>query len=220
MNPPDRSQGECRRAMHQGAASNRPPTAPPAHRLQRRGVVLPFTLIALVVLLLAGVGLIRAMDVALLQAGNLAFKRDLANQAERGFSSAIALLDGGALATEALRNADSKTHNYSASRLASNAQGIPSVLVNDSAFTTAAFTGADLSDSATGVTVRWVIDRQCSAAGSALTTSCAVASRTTDSAADDRYRRVNAETQPVYRISVRATGPRNTQAFFQATVVR
>ena len=39
-------------------------------------------------------------------------------------------------------------------------------------------------------------------------------------AVDDRYRFVNAESLPVYRISVRATGPRNTQAFFQATVVR
>ena len=50
----------------------------PARRTVRacRGIALPFTLIALVVLLLAGVGLIRAMDVGLLQAGNLAFRRD------------------------------------------------------------------------------------------------------------------------------------------------
>lgn len=185
-----------------------------------RGIVLPFALVALVVLLLAGVALIRALDVSLLQAGNLAFRRDLANQAERGFVKASTLLGSGALATESLREADSLANNYSASRLASNAQGIPSVLVNDSAFTTAGFTGADITDSATGVTLRWVIDRQCAATGSALATSCATASRATDSAADDRYKLVNAETQPVYRISVRATGPRNTQAFFQSTVVR
>lgn len=185
-----------------------------------RGIVLPFTLVALVVLLLAGVALIRAMDVSLLQAGNLAFRRDLANQAERGFAMASTLLSSAALSTETSREAHSLANNYSASRLASNAQGIPTVLVNDSAFTTAGFTGADITDSATGVTVRWVIDRQCAATGSALSTSCATASRATDSAADDRYKLVNAETQPVYRISVRATGPRNTQAFFQSTVVR
>lgn len=188
--------------------------------LASRGIVLPFTLVALVVVLLAGVALIRALDVSLLQAGNLAFRRDLANQAERGFSKAGTLLSSGALSTEASREADSLANNYVASRLASNAQGIPTVLVNDSAFTTAGFTGADITDSATGVTVRWVIDRQCAATGSALSTSCATASRSTDSAADDRYKLVNAETQPVYRISVRATGPRNTQAFFQSTVVR
>lgn len=195
-------------------------TAPCLPRRPARGLALPFTLVALVVILLAGIGLIRAMDSALLQAGNLAFRRDLANQAERGFARAIGLLDSGALAGEAAREADSKANNYVASRLASNAQGIPNVLVDDGAYTAAAFTGADITDGATGVTVRWVIDRQCAAAGHALTTSCAVASRGADSAADDRYRLVNAETQPVYRISVRATGPRNTQAFFQTTVVR
>lgn len=200
--------------------------APPAacrHRSARHrqhGVVLPFTLVALVVVLLAGVGLIRAMDMGLLQAGNLAFRRDLANQAERGISKALTLLNTGALSTETAREANSLANNYSAARLASNSQGIPNVLVNDSTFTSTAFTGADITDSATGVTVRWVIDRQCAAVGSALSTSCSVASRSTDSAADDRYKIVNAETQPVYRISVRATGPRNTQAFFQATVVR
>lgn len=193
---------------------------PPGTKRRLRGMALPFTLVALVVILLAGIGLLRAMDSALLQAGNLAFRRDLANQAERGFARASSLLGSGALATEAAREADSKANNYVASRLASNAQGIPTVLVDDSAFTAAAFTGADITDGSTGVTVRWVIDRQCAAAGNALSTSCAVFSRGADSAADDRYRLVNAETQPVYRISVRATGPRNTQAFFQTTVVR
>lgn len=190
-------------------------TAPPG-----RGIALPFTLIALVVLLLAGVGLIRAMDVGLLQAGNLAFRRDLANQAERGIAKAVTLLNSGALATESAREADSLANNYSATRLATNAQGIPTLLTSDAAFTAAAFTGADITDSTTGVTVRWVIDRQCAATGSMLSTSCATALSGSDSAADDRYRFVNAESLPVYRISVRATGPRNTQAFFQATVVR
>ncbi|MCK6424177.1 MAG: hypothetical protein L6Q75_03685 [Burkholderiaceae bacterium] len=81
-------------------------------------MALPFTLVALVVILLAGIGLLRAMDSALLQAGNLAFRRDLANQAERGFARASSLLGSGALATEAAREADSKANNYVASRLA------------------------------------------------------------------------------------------------------
>ncbi|WP_251972781.1 hypothetical protein [Sphaerotilus microaerophilus] len=204
-------------ALPRIAPSARRPRPAPA---RQRGIVLPFTLVALVVVLLAGAGLIRAMDAGLLQAGNLAFRRDLANQAERGFAKAHTLLNTGALSTESAREANSLANNYSATRLASNSQGIPNVLVNDSSFTGAAFTGADISDSATGVTLRWVIDRQCAAAGSYVSTSCAVASRSTDSAADDRYKLVNAESQPVYRISVRATGPRNTQAFFQATVVR
>jgi Tfp pilus assembly protein PilX len=215
--------------MRRAAPSAAPSAAPAATFFTRRdgqrdarprGIVLPFTLVALVVVLLGGLALIRAMDVSLLQAGNLAFRRDLANQAERGFAQAQTLLSSGALAAEATREAHSLANNYSASRLATNAQGIPSVLVNDSAFTAAGYSAGDLSDSSTGVTVRWVIDRQCVATGSALSTNCATSARTTDSAADDRYKLVNAETQPVYRISVRATGPRNTQAFFQSTVAR
>ncbi len=190
--------------------------APPA----ARGVALPFTLMALVVLLLAGAGLIRAMDVGLLQAGNLAFRRDLANQAERGIAQATTLLNSGALATETARESDSLANNYSATRLGTNTQGIPTVLTSDAAFTAAGFTSADITDSSTGVTVRWVIDRQCAASGNLLSTSCATALTGSDTAADDRYRLVNAESLPVFRISVRATGPRNTQAFFQATVVR
>jgi hypothetical protein len=186
----------------------------------QRGMILLFTLVALAVLLVGGIALVRAMDTALLQAGNLAFRRDLVNQAERAANRAATLLSSGALASDAAREAHQLTANYSASRLASDAHGIPSLLLSDSAWTTAGMTGADLTDSTTGVTLRWLIDRQCAAAGDFSATSCVTIATTSDTAADTRYRKVNGEVRPVYRISVRATGPRNTQAFFQTTVVR
>jgi hypothetical protein len=161
------------------------------------------------------------MDVSLLQAGNLGFRRDLVNQAERGMAQAMARFgSAGALATEALRNANAPTVNYSASRLATNAQGIPTLLLSDAAFTAAGMTGADLTDSRSGVTVRIVIDRQCTAVGDIAGNACALATSEGDRSADDRYRQVRGEVQPIYRISVRATGPRNTQAYFQSTVAR
>jgi hypothetical protein len=187
----------------------------------KSGVIVLFTLVALVVVLIAGLSLIRAMDVSLLQAGNLAFRRDLANQAERGIAQAVARFSGtGALSAESVRNANVVTVNYSASRLATNAQGIPTLLLNDAAFTAAGMTGTDLTDTGSGVTVRIVVDRQCAAAGDIAGNACALATTLGDRAADDRYRNVRGEAQPVYRISVRATGPRNTQAFFQSTVAR
>ena len=190
-------------------------------RRPQSGFILLFTLVALVVVLIAGLSLIKAMDVGLLQAGNLGFRRDLVNQAERGMAQAMARFGStGALATEALRNANVPTVNYSASRLATNAQGIPTLLLNDAAFTAAGMTGADLADSGSGVTVRIVIDRQCSAVGDIASNACALATIDGDRAADDRYRQVRGEAQPIYRISVRATGPRNTQAYFQSTVAR
>ena len=193
------------------------------HRSRRpeSGFILLFTLVALVVVLVAGLSLIKAMDVGLLQAGNLGFRRDLVNQAERGMAQAVARFGStGALGTNALRNANVPTVNYSASRLATNAQGIPTLLLNDAAFTAAGMTGADLTDSGSGVTVRVVIDRQCTAAGDISGNACSLATSEGDRAADDRYRQVRGEAQPIYRISVRATGPRNTQAYFQSTVAR
>lgn len=195
-----------------------PARLPTRHR--QRGMVLLFTLVALTVVLLAGLSLIRALDVSLLQAGNLGYRRDLANQADRGMAQAVALISSGALSTESARNASLGSANYSASRLATNAQGIPLVLLSDAAFTAAGMSGADLVDSASGVTVRWVIDRQCLAAGDVLGTACALDSSLSEAAADDRYRLVRSEVRAVMRISVRATGPRGTQAFFQSVVTR
>ena len=191
---------------------------PTRHR--QRGMVLLFTLVALTVVLLAGLSLIRALDVSLLQAGNLGYRRDLANQADRGMAQAVALISSGALSTEAARQSSLGSANYSARRLASNAQGIPTLLLSDAAFAAAGMTGADLVDSASGVTVRWVIDRLCLAEGEVLATACAIDSSLLDSAADDRYRLVKSEVRPVLRVSVRATGPRGTQAFFQTTLTR
>ncbi len=190
-------------------------------RPAQSGFILLFTLVALVVVLIAGLSLIKAMDVGLLQAGNLAFRRDLVNQAERGMAQALARFTAtGALSSDALRNAHAPTVNYSASRLATNAQGIPTLLLDDAAFTAAGMTGADVTDSSSGVTVRVLIDRQCTAVGDIAGNACALATADSERAADDRYRHVRGEAQPVYRISVRATGPRNTQAFFQSTVAR
>jgi Tfp pilus assembly protein PilX len=197
-------------------------SALPRRRVRRAesGMILLFTLVALVIVLVAGISIVRAMDVTLLHAGNAAFKRDLVNQAERGIAQAIRALNTGALASETTRQTDLPGANYSASRLAVNVQGIPQVLLSDAAFTAAGMTGTDLTDSASGVTVRVVIDRQCVAAGDITTVACATATADTDNAADDRYRRIRDEAQAVYRISVRATGPRGTQAFFQSTVAR
>lgn len=184
------------------------------------GAVLLLALVALAVLLVGGVALLRTMDSGLLQSGNLGFKRDLVNQAERGAAQAIALFTSGALASEASRESHLPAQNYSATRLASDSHGIPTLLLDDAAYSAAGMQAADLTDSDTGVTLRYLIDRQCASTGDFVATNCMTASNGADTAADDRYRKINPQTRPVYRISVRASGPRNTQAFFQTTVVR
>lgn len=182
---------------------------------RQRGVVLLFTLIALMLVLLAASAMVRSVDTSSVLAGNLAFRRDLANQAERGIVAARKLLLTGALMSSGTRDANQLAYNYSAVKLANNASGVPTVLASDTAFTSAGMTGADLSGNSG--TVRYVIDRQCTAAGEFGASNCQVVEGTTDTAGSSWQRRPGAESRPIYRISVRVTGPRNAQAFYQST---
>lgn len=202
----------------------------PAHRQGlvrgrqcQRGVTLFFVLIALVIMLIGSVALMRSFNASLFMAGNLAFKRDLVNQAERAVVVALADFDAaGALGTAALRADSLPARNYSASILATNAQGIPQALLSDAAFAGVGQAANDITIADQGVTLRYVIDRLCNATGSEVTlgtANCTVGP--TPDARGGSASDLNVATLPsqvLYRLSVRATGPRNTQAFFQTTL--
>jgi type IV pilus assembly protein PilX len=205
----------------------------PAHRRPRRpihashqaGVILLIVLVALVALLSAGIALVRSSDVGLLQAGNLAFQRDLHNQAERGIKAALAQFDAtGVLASDAARNANQPAINYSARRLATDARGMPLALLSESQLGTVGKADNDLVDKQNAVKVRTVIDRLCANAGAYSAATCtnfspAIGKTPGPVDSQDRGNLTSAEL-PVYRISVRATGPRNTQVFLQTTLSR
>lgn len=188
----------------------------PCHLAQRRaqsGVVMVMTLICLVLMLIASVALTRSSTNSLLQAGNFAFKRDLLNQAERGFAQAVTYLNSAATLTT-----DVASINYSATQLVSNAQGIPNVLINDSTFTSSGMTGSDITDSSAGITIRTVIDRQCSESGAFSTTICVPYVAPSNPGGGGHQDPPEGENQATYRISVRVKGPRNTEAFQQMIV--
>ncbi len=202
-----------------------PPKLPP-HFPRQSGVIMLIVLVALVALLSAGIALVRSSEVGLLQAGNLAFQRDLNNQAERGIQAALAQFDAtGALADDASRTTSLLTKNYSAKRLATDARGIPLVLLSQSNFEAAGLTDTeDLHDTQNAVVVRTVIDRLCANAGpynKATCTNFSSAIGQTPASVDTQSRgNLSSPELPVYRISVRATGPRNTQVFLQTTLSR
>jgi len=177
------------------------------------------TLICLVLMLIASVALTRSSTNTLLQAGNFSFKRDLLNQAERGFAQAINELNNGTdLGVAASRNANVGTKNYSAIVLDSNAQGIPKVLINDSTYTDSGMTQDDISDSSSGVTIRTVIDRQCARAEPFSADNCVPYVMPIYMPGSARLKRVKGNNQATYRITVRVKGPRNTEAFQQMIV--
>ena len=139
----------------------------PSCSLRQRGVVLLFSLITLVILLIAAVALIRSFSNSMFTAGNIAFKRDLQNQSDRIVPNVLAMFNTGVLSTTTARASSLVAQNYSAMQLPSNPLGVPLVLLgNDSAFSAYGNTANDVSVSTIAgesqqVTIRYIIDRLC-----------------------------------------------------------
>ena len=196
----------------------------------QQGVILLFALIALVLMLIGTAALVRSGANSMFAAGNFGFKRDLTNQAERAMNAVLDQVQGtGGLATEANREANNTARNYSAVLLAQNAQGIPNVLLTEDAATFAAVGVAtnDIVLSDQGVTVRYVVDRMCTATGAADASRCTVADDKVPMGASSSELlnpmdgsaggASGISPQVVYRLSIRVTGPRGTQSYFQTT---
>lgn len=206
-----------------------PPVLRSACRRGQRGAVLIITLIVLVVMLISAAALMRSFDISLTTAGNLAFKRDLAQQSEQAAEAILARFrTGGALIGTAAREANAPALNYSATVLPSNPQGIPNVLLAGSGLPPP-WTGGSI-DAGDGITLHYIVDRMCATAGTGSETpdNCSVADASLQpggSSSDwQRAERASvggargAVAQPVvYRLTIRADGPRNTQSFFQST---
>lgn len=201
---------------------------------RQRGVVLLFSMIALVIMLIAAVALMRSFSTTLFGAGNIAFKRDMRYQSERAVQQVLSQFDtGGALGTSALRANNVPLSNYSAQILPANAKGIPNALQSNATFAAAGFTGADLASTDGSVKIRYVLDRLCVSAndetdlgpGGCTLPPEPVPSGTslTNLRSAERASLATGGNPPpnpqgvMYRLTVKVTGPRNTQSFFQST---
>ncbi|RYY62537.1 MAG: hypothetical protein EOO24_58420 [Comamonadaceae bacterium] len=203
---------------------NRPRFRSPA---RQRGVVLMFCLIILVILLAGGVAVVRSMNSSMFSAGNLAFKRDLLNQGEQAVSEVLrAFAATGALGAANVTSNNLAAENYSATELVTNSRGIPNVLLVQSGTLSgpdvsgATFTPAKTLTGRDGVVIRYVIDRLCNTTGSFATLGASrcvyspIAVATGGTAGEERP---TVAAPPLYRVSVRVDGPRNTQVFVQSS---
>lgn len=183
------------------------------NKTNQTGFVMIVTLMALVIMLLASVALIRSTDANSQIAGNMAFKRDLINQAERVIPQIQSRFkSASALAGDTAREANNDANNYSATILASNDSGIPQALINLSDANANNIEPTDGSK----VLIRYVIDRMCLSAGPADDRYCTLAVSNSDIGGSDP-KGPGGQRFPVYRITIRATGPRNTEAYMQTT---
>jgi len=189
---------------------------------KQNGVVLFFALMALVVMSLAAVALIRSVDTNTLIAGNLAFKQSATASADTGVETAIKWLE--ANQTTAL-NSDNVNTGYYASP-----QDDAKVRFT-TGYSLAAGAGIAAGKDSSGNTISYVVERMC-VPGTVLPTTglykakekclLGAASTSPGSQATLEYPGTgtlsSAGDQPMYRVTVRVTGPRNTLSFTQAFV--
>jgi type IV pilus assembly protein PilX len=192
----------------------------------QRGLALIVALIALIAMTLAGVALIRSVDTNSLVASNMTFRQTARESTDAGIEAARAWVIAQALLSTTALDA-SNSSGYSATRsgldLTGNDAGTDIVWQNNDGSTTTGTAQSNcLPKDAGGNVVCFVIQRMCDNAGPMNKDTCDVATIPSD--AGDKSEGGLSSGIPVnpppkwvavYRITVRASGPRNNQSITQ-----
>ncbi len=187
---------------------------------RQRGLVLEIVLIVLVAMLFASVALFRSVDASSSVAGNIAFKTDASNRAQLAFEGVFDWLKNASnYSTYVAAGTDCNTNtcNYSARMQKTDAQGIPEILSGTTSAFDAVYSNANNRITADGMTVRYLIERMCTQTGAPKTDYC-VMSQVAPEGGTQPMAGPRVLGKPVFRVSVRVDGPRNTVAYTQVTV--
>lgn len=191
------------------------PINPP---IKQRGVVLFIALIALVAMSLAAVALIRSVDTNTIIAGNLAFKQAATASADAGLESAITWVAATSIASTSGLDADLTTNGYYSTSTTD------AKTLSAASTTLATGTGITSGTDSSGNTIRYVVQRMCSATGAATKATClygASSSSTFSQAVKDATQAgalIPTGASVMYRITTSVAGPKNTVSFTQAFV--
>jgi type IV pilus assembly protein PilX len=182
-----------------------------------RGFVLIIALIVLAAMSLAAVALVRTVDTATLLARNISFKRDALNRNDVAIDAALTLfMSGNRFALNANTNTDDSVSNYSAVLLPSDTDGVPTILKNSTSFASSWTAGpvAATANSQDGMTAVYLIERMCSLSGPSDETNCllSVPSAAGGTMLGNRPKSISS---PLFRVTAKVTGPRNTVAYVQ-----
>jgi Tfp pilus assembly protein PilX len=198
-------------------------------KMRQTGVVLFIALIALVVMSLAAVALIRSVDTNTVIAGNLAFKQSAVVASDSGVEAAFSWLNTAATANLATLNDNVVAQAYHAT--------IPDLHQLPATYTEPNLEDlAELKNVATwansvtipslgdGNTISYIIQRMClkNVAPEDPANSCLYGDIPTggESIDNDNQPKLGANFQvvpsPMYRVTVRVNGPKNTVSYTQA----
>lgn len=194
-----------------------------------RGAVLAVVLIVLVIMMLGAASLMRSVDTSALLSGNLAFKRLSVNTASVGLNAAFDMIkkpdfvsyadsDEGcnAAATDPSCTHRSKwiAMNYSPRLLEADASGVPLIMKGTTPAMDSIF-GTRNKSVVEGNTIRFLIERMCTDYGASDEKKCSVSDRV-ERGGTYRYDKPGTISLPLYRVTVRVDGLRNTQTYAQA----
>jgi type IV pilus assembly protein PilX len=194
---------------------------------RQRGVALLIALIMLTAMMMAGIAMFRKLGSGAILAGNMAFTSAAIGSAEQGSEAARTRLMTSS--TGILQNSAAGYFPASCYTSAGNDAGPTNCAAAGAASfdpTTFDWDGASTlvaADDGAGNEVRYVIHRLCSMAGSlnrvvgGVSQQCSYSSTVTTTMHTDVVE-ITASIAPLYRITTRVSGPRNTVAYTQVTL--
>ena len=221
MSPKDRPEGEY--APKRVSAEGSPVSmrvAPAARPARERGIVVFFALIAMVLLSLAAVALMRSVHTNTLVVGNLAFRQAAVSLSTAAVEKAVYDLFPPTRTIADPTNHDVARNYYAFRQGGEDANGVPVAL--QGANPPPAYPGGAqvVTDAATGNTVRYVIERMCTAASlgkPAAPNECEMIPPKQPYAKEAQQKKgIPLPKIPYYRMTVRVDGPGNSVAFSQA----
>lgn len=187
------------------------------------GLVLILTLIILAIMSLAAVGLSRSVDTANLSIGNIAFRQGSVVAGDRAVKAAMAnftIATSGWLATSS-NTEGTVTTSYPSlgyySTIQTETKGVPDPLINASCTTATTPYCVVISDTQTQESIRYIIERLCvSGTTQATQAGCETWNFNAAGGSQDDNVKAQTKTTPLFRVTARIDGPRNTVSYVQA----
>lgn len=199
--------------------------------MKQRGVVLFFTLIALLAMMLAAVALIRSVDTSTMIAGNLAFKQAATTSGDAGINAAMNWLTTTQTANNAINVLNDPTHPFNITNLAVRPGYHSNIDPALNLTADATWNGVNdvlVGTDGSGNTIRYIIQRVCRNANQSIQTAgCLFSGAIQDNSGQNIPLPQEvclgagcpvAGQTPQIRITTRTTGPKNTVSYVQAFV--
>ena len=196
-------------------------TSPFIHK--QHGVVLFIALIALLVLSLAAVGLIRSVDTNTVIAGNLALKQSALVSSDRGAEAALNWMETTMNTNDQALDSNQITKGYFATF---DVNGDGQIDADDDAMALVDTSGIiETGDDGLGNTVSYVIQRMCMQAAPATETNVCMYGDSIVGTGSQGVKpgplsgaKINSKQSPMYRVTVKVRGPKNTVSYTQTFV--